>query len=225
MEGSKSATGDGSKTWANNSRVRLFLSQQHRDFHEDLVWVGTTRSNQRMIPRRSNMKNSLITMSFKLVYPWIGRQNNCIYSGKHNALADTLNNQCCPTITTQSTSISISANKRWLSLLPITFLFLVLALFSSWFIFLFSYSHINSPCFAPPIPLGPFSSAPLWLCGHLKRNHNPNTKCHTHRNPHSWTARAFVLVGSSKTCVLCLLIIWVQSRKKNSGLQPKRPSW
>lgn len=88
------------------------LSQQHRDFHEDLVWVGATRSNQRVIPRRSNMKNSLITMSFELVCPWIAKQNNCIYPGKHNALADALNNQCCPTITTQSIRISISANKR-----------------------------------------------------------------------------------------------------------------
>lgn len=108
----------------------LVPSQQCKAIREDLVQVGTTTRNQRAIPSRSNIKYSLIPISFRFICIWITKQ----------ILASILENLChalpsqqkrhyaAKQVTTQSTGISNSSNKI-ISVnnhLPVSFIFIFL---------------------------------------------------------------------------------------------------
>lgn len=138
----------------------LFPPQKYKDIHKDLAQVGTTR-NHRTIPSRSNTRNFLIAVSFRLTCIWITKQ----------ILASILENLChalpsqqkrhyaAKQVTTQSTRISNSANKI---ISANNHLPPFLSSSSSWFLSLFSHSHINSPYFTLITPL---SFLPLYLYG------------------------------------------------------------
>lgn len=91
----------------------LLPSQQCKDIHEDLVQVGTTKRKQRAIPSRSNIKYSLIPVSFRFICIWITKQ---IRASILENLCHALPSQqkchyAAKQVTTQSTGISNSSNK------------------------------------------------------------------------------------------------------------------
>lgn len=90
----------------------LLPSHQYKDICEDLVQVGTTKK-QRAIPSRSNIKYSLIPISFRFICIWITKQ---ILASILENLCHTLPSQqkchyAVKQVTAQSTGISNSSNK------------------------------------------------------------------------------------------------------------------